>query len=191
MTTLTHRSVLALLALLAGYATPVRGQNLVDVVATPYAGILFNQQEKRLPVSPVVGGSVILQLAPPRQTSWKGFETFVGADVAVAAVDEALDEEATALHLNLYVSGRAGFALPSYGQPRIFGFVGRAWPSPDLVWNAERKEWEGAQSSLNMGGGLSFTAFGLMLEGRVMRDRRFAGEGASVVLVLGYGSGDR
>ncbi len=178
---------LAIAAVLFAAAPEVAAQ--VTVTTSPYAGLMFNERESHLPGSPVAGGHALVEFSPLGRRHRDGIRTFVGADVAVAAVDEIMaGSENSELHLDLYLSGRAGITLASSpGHPRVFGTVGAAFPGPEPVWNSERRQYEGTGSTLTVGGGLSFTAVGLMLEGRVVMDQRFKNQSPSVMVVIGYG----
>lgn len=167
-------AVCCLLAPFAGTA-----QEQVTASATGYLGLSFNEQEQRMPASPLVGGAATLDI----------WQAFVGADLWLDGVDAAgADTTVTAFHLNYYVGGRAGIKLAHpqiYPVIRLFGLAGRAFPASELVWNPTIRAYEGG-SSLIVGGGANVSVGPVRVEARIIQDRRFSTGETSLTIAVGW-----
>ena len=167
----------------AGLLAPSAGaaQQPVTITTSAYLGLSFNEQEERLPASPLVGGSATLDL----------WQVSVGGDLWLNGVDALQADSTTAFHLNYYVAGRVGVKLAHprvYPVVRLFGLAGLAFPARDLVWNRDLKAWEGG-SSVIVGGGANVSVGPIMAEARFIQDRRFSTGGTSVTVAIGWTRG--
>lgn len=187
------RGAAAALLILVAIATPsLSAQVDAKPVRSAFAGLMVSEREERLPASLVLGGSAGVALSSTRSHK-PGVGIFVGGDLMVSATQRSPEADTLAgnLAMDLYAMGHVGFTLHRTGDPGLFAFAGRAWPSPphrpytkdgvgvcmdpDVAFDScprDRRTTRARRGPLVYGVGIRARVLGFRLEARYMVDNR-------------------
>ena len=132
-----------------------------DVEPSVLAGVFVTDRETQLPASLAFNAGLDVRVGIPSEGYQVAIAPFFGADGTLLMVENRNE---------LLATMRGGFRLDSPGYPRLFGFVGQAWPEN----TEDDDEAEPAyRSQMVYGGGLSLRFRRATVEGRYVYDRRW------------------
>jgi hypothetical protein len=168
---------LSLLCLLLPAST-VSAQVAVEPIVL--AGVFVTDRDNLFPASPAFNVGLDVRVSVPADGYQIAVAPFFGVDGTLVLIEESHEVMATA---------RGGFRLDSPGYPRVFGFVGQAWPAPPAP-DEEGVDDDVASpvvvSQTVYGGGVSLQFRRLTLEGRYAFDRRWeVGRRTSFAILVG------
>ncbi len=132
-----------------------------DVEPSVLAGVFVTDRETQLPASLAFNAGLDVRVGIPSEGYQVAIAPFFGVDGTLLMVENRNE---------LLAAMRGGFRLDSPGYPRLFGFVGQAWPE-----NAEDDDEAEPtnRSQMVYGGGLSLRFRRATVEGRYVYDRRW------------------
>ncbi len=150
----------------------------------PFAGMSANKRDDRLPLSPMVGVRVSVDLWS-QVTPTRRIGTFVGLTGSVLTVSEQRVcrpnscQGATDFLVDYLATADVGLKVDGPGQPYALVFLGRAYPSVSRDFDPVTQRY-GQTLSMTWGAGggasLSVGGMSIQIEGRFRKDTRFGSD---------------
>ncbi|MDE0072521.1 MAG: hypothetical protein OXN92_01285 [Gammaproteobacteria bacterium] len=154
---------------------PAAGAAQVNVEPSVLGGVFVTDRETQLPASLAFNAGLDVRVGVPSEGYRVAIAPFFGVDGTLMMIENRNE---------LLTTIRAGFRLDSPGYPRLFGFLGPAWPENTV----DDDEADPAYASQTVyGGGLSLRYRRATLEGRYAYDRRWV-EGRRTMFAILVGS---
>ena len=137
---------------------------------TMLAGAFVTNRDSQFPASPALSVGLNVRIDVPAEGYQIPISPFFGAEGTLLLIED---------HHELLTTMRGGFRLDSPGYPRVFGFIGRAWPVP-----VAEEVGAPAVKQTVVGSGLSLRIRRVTLEGRYVYDRRWETGNRTAIAVL-------